>query len=367
MKILVVDDEKVQLQTLKRGLRSVGYATIEASSGYDALRELNEPENGITMIITDYSMPDMNGLELLKKVKAIPRKLPVIMMTAYGENSLIIEALRNQCDGFIEKPFVLEDLAREIERTRLKTLADTDSHELAKTLPKLIHQINNPLSAILGSAELGMLRPGDAGATKKHFESIIRATDMIRSINIQILNRSKPPEEKSELIEINRLVEDCLDMFQDLMSMKKVLLVKSLGDAPPYISGDRDALEQSLKNLMLNAIDSMDGKSLKMLKVNTGWDKEKSSVSISIEDTGCGIPQDARKKVFDPYFTSKKNGTGLGLTVVKELVQRCGGDISVESKVDIGTTFVIRLPAMGPASIPGRRKEPKSAAAGDVH
>ncbi|MBI5592846.1 MAG: hybrid sensor histidine kinase/response regulator [Deltaproteobacteria bacterium] len=346
MKILIVDDERIQLESLKRGLRSVGYSSVEASSGYEALVKLNDPDSGIDMVITDYAMPGMNGLDILKKVRERSRSLPVIMMTAYGEKSLIIEALRNECDSFIEKPFIMDDLVREIETARVHWLHNTNSHELAVMLPKLIHQINNPLSAILGSAELGMQDLGDARIMKKRLDRIIEATKKIQAINDHILHGAESHRERVERIEINPLIEECLAMFQDLMTIKKILLEKSLGCVGLHVSGYRDGLEQALKNLILNAIDSMDGKLLKRLKVKAEVSREISGISIEIEDTGCGIPPDALGKVFDPYFTSKKNGTGLGLGVVKEMVERSGGNVFVDSRVDIGTTFSIHLPVI---------------------
>lgn len=369
MRILIVDDEKDQLESLRRGLRTVGYDVKEALNGEEALLILADPQSRIDIILTDYLMPGMNGLDLLKKVRERSRSLPVIMMTAYGEKGLVIDALRNQCDSFIEKPFVLDVLVREIETARLNRLSNTNTHELKETISRLLHQINNPLMSIMGSAQIGVIKLGDTEAAKKGFESIIEATDRIRAINKQVRYLSESDEEKKEIIdgyndekidkiEINRLMEECLAMFRDLITMKMVLLEKDLGGTALYVQGNRDGLEQAFKNLILNAIDSMDGKLLKSLKVkvNVEADEQAPFISICIEDTGCGIPEDALEKVFDPYFTRKKNGTGLGLAVVKEMVERHGGKISVESKVDIGTTFAIYLPLTGPGAIPIKRK-----------
>jgi CheY-like chemotaxis protein len=117
MKILVVDDDMVQLESLRRGLRSKGYQVLEALSAEDALNRFTHSHtNEIDLVLSDYLMPGMNGIELLKKIREDYGPLPVILMTAYGEKDLIIEALRNRCDSFIEKPFTLEQLMQEIER-----------------------------------------------------------------------------------------------------------------------------------------------------------------------------------------------------------------------------------------------------------
>lgn len=119
MNILVVDDDMVQLQTLRRGLRSKGYQVLEALSAEDALNRFTHSTVAtIDLVLSDYLMPGMNGIELLKNIREHYGPLPVILMTAYGEKDLVIEALRNRCDSFIEKPFTLDQLMQEIERVK---------------------------------------------------------------------------------------------------------------------------------------------------------------------------------------------------------------------------------------------------------
>ena len=116
MNILVVDDEVVQVETLSRGLKSRGFQVDHALSGKEALEKIDNKHTKVDMVITDYAMPGMNGLNLLKNIRESERKLPVIMMTAYGDKEIVIDALRNRCDSFIEKPFTLDQLMEETER-----------------------------------------------------------------------------------------------------------------------------------------------------------------------------------------------------------------------------------------------------------
>ncbi len=345
MNIMVVDDERVQIESVHRGLKSKGYGVLEASNCEAALKQLHDNHKRIDMVITDYAMPGMNGMELLKKIRESNASLPVIMMTAYGEKKLVIDALRNRCDSFIEKPFNLDELLGEIQRAEVNRVQNTNSHRLAEFIPRLIHQINNPLMSIMGCAELGMLQMDDTEEMKKRMAEIIKATEKIQEINGEILDIGQRREAKIGKTDIGGIIEDCLDMFRDLMLLKEVTLEKSLDDHL-CVWGNRFGLEQVFKNLILNAIDSMDGRPEKRLTLRVVLDHTASSVSVCIEDTGGGIPEESIDNIFTPYLTTKENGTGLGLAVVKEVVEMHKGEIHVESQIGQGTVFKVVLPAM---------------------
>ena len=115
MKILVVDDEPMQLKSMKIGLRTEGYSVVTAESAEEALKLLKS-DSAVDLIVTDYLMAGMTGLDLLKAIRSFKSTIPVILMTAYGKKDLVVEAWKNQCSGFIEKPFSLEQLLAELTR-----------------------------------------------------------------------------------------------------------------------------------------------------------------------------------------------------------------------------------------------------------
>ncbi len=356
--ILLVDDEYNLRKSFKIGLMHRGYAVLEASDGREALEKLSTSKHRIDMVITDYSMPGMDGLELLAKIRKKSGDIPVIMITAYGQKSLVIEALRNQCDSFIEKPLSLDELILEIERIRHKKLSNPDSRNLAKHLPRLIHHVNNPLMAISGHAQLGMSSLHDQKRLKKYFESINKAVDEIQNINRDIAQLglfSPQGEVQMEDINLGHMIDDCLELFQGLADLKRVQVLKKFQDQQVIIHGFPWILEQAFKNLILNALDAMDDRPVKRLELRIKLDREKSKVLIHFEDTGCGIPLENRGRIFEPYFTSKTKGTGLGLAIVKEAVDAHHGGIFVESQVNKGTIFIIKLPLGG--SDPQNRSE----------
>jgi two-component system, sensor histidine kinase and response regulator len=343
--ILLVDDEPEQLRSLKIGLGGQGYHILEDVDGQAALQRLDSAKPGIDMVITDYSMSGMNGLELLSRVKERLKTLPVIMMTAYGETSLVIDALKNQCDGFIEKPFTLDALVSEIDRIKSIKLSNIDSHDVVRQLPRLVHQINNPLMAIAGNAELSLVHQSDQKGLTRRLERIIHAVEKIGAINKEILHLGRPLEEKSEPVDIVDVIEESLTMFSGLLSLKNVAIERELDTKGLTVNGSKQSLEQAVKNLLMNAIDAMDEKPIKVLKVGAGSLDEGRRIQVRVADTGWGIPEDVIPRIFDSYFSRKKNGNGLGLAVVKEMIARHGGQITVESTVDEGTCFVIELPS----------------------
>jgi len=121
--VLIVDDEIVQVENLRIGLSSRGgYHVLQALSGHEALNLIENGALEIDLVITDYAMPGMNGIELLQNIRWKHGNLPVILMTAYGQRDIVLDALRNQCNGFIDKPFTLDRLLHEIERVKSNPL-----------------------------------------------------------------------------------------------------------------------------------------------------------------------------------------------------------------------------------------------------
>lgn len=122
MNILVVDDEIMMVESIKIGLISKGYGVVGVNNAQQALELLARKDHGIDLIITDYLMPITNGMDLLLAVRKNHPTLPVLIMTAYADAGLVIEALKNGCVGFVEKPFSREQLVAEINRIEQRQL-----------------------------------------------------------------------------------------------------------------------------------------------------------------------------------------------------------------------------------------------------
>lgn len=345
MNVLIVDDEKVQIETLRRGLRSKGHKVFSALSAEEAMTRLEENCQEIDFVITDYLLDGDDGLSLLRKIREKYGRLPVIMMTAYGEKKVLIDALRNGCNGFLEKPFTLDDLAAELARVQMSVIQNTPINRMEEILPYLVHQVNNPLNAIMASAYLAMNKPYEKDSLKVYMEHIIDAINNIKDINKKIGLLSRPAEEYLETVDILALVESCARMFDELLVLKGVTFDGVMGlEDECMVKGNAFELEQVFKNLILNAIDSMDGCAGKALNINLEKDPGTGGVKVLIRDSGGGIGPDNLDKIFNQYFTTKEQGTGLGLHVVKSIVEKHRGKVAVESVLNRGTVFSVVLP-----------------------
>ncbi len=347
MNILVVDDETVQLESLRRGLKTNGYDVLEALSAEEALAMLEREGSTIDMILTDYVMPGMNGIEFLKKIREKHPSLPVVMMTAYGAKDLVINALRNRCDSFIEKPFTLEELINEIERTKFNMLQNANSHRLSELVSKFIHQMNNPLMCAMGSAQLGIENLHDGASIKRYMEKIIKAIQKIQVINKEMLDLGRAAQADFEKVKLSAVLFECLGSFGPLFKLKGIRVDKDLEDDSLPVMGSVFGLEQMFNNLILNAVDAMDGMDEKLLKIRLRVKRAARKICVSLLDTGCGIPEEYLGKVFTPYFSNKESGSGLGLAVVKDVVEKHNSTINISSRPGKGTLVEVCFPVRG--------------------
>ena len=346
MNILVVDDEEAMVESLRIGLESNGYRVFGAFNGEQALDHLFHEDHRIDLLITDYLMPTINGLDLLATVRRSHPSLSVMIMTAYAETSLLIEALKDHCDSFIEKPFSLDQLMVEIERIKLYLLQNTKSKDLHHLLPRIVHQLNNPLTAISGYAQMIRSNLNNGVPLQKYVEQILAAVKQISLINKEIMNAGRAEESKYEPVKLDVILEECLEIFQGLFVLKDIQVIKTVPEDAIWVRGNRFGLEQVYKNLILNAVDAMDGQYDKKLSLAITLLPDLQSVEIAIEDTGCGIREEILSRIFEPYFTEKRNGNGLGLEIIKNIVEKHNGKVLVASQVGVGSKFCVHLPTM---------------------
>ncbi len=249
------------------------------------------------------------------------------------------------------RPLRIDGIASDItERKRLQAqLRRTERvAELGTVASGMAHEIGTPMNVILGRAEYLMERTKEE-PVRKGLQTIISQVERITRVMNQLLAfaRRRPVEHRA--LDLCQTIEDNLEIFQERLSHSNITVETSFAEGCPLVRADVDQMSQVLINLIMNAIHAMpDGGTLRLALA-----PDRGMVTLTIADTGHGIPQDVITKIFDPFFTTKEfgKGTGLGLTVVKGIIEEHSGTIQVESKSGAGTVFTICLPTHKSGSV----------------
>lgn len=202
------------------------------------------------------------------------------------------------------------------------------------------HEVGTPLNLISGHVQLLRARASDDRTTKR-LDVIAGQIERITHIVRSMLNSTRRPRPQLEIIDINSLLAQILDVTQPTLAARNVELRSEIGEGIPPIEGDSDQLQQVFINLINNSLDAMPAGG--RLKVSTARDGD--SVVIELSDTGEGILEESIDMIFNPLYSTKQgSGTGLGLTIVKQIISEHEGEVGVESEPGRGATFRIRLP-----------------------
>jgi two-component system NtrC family sensor kinase len=218
------------------------------------------------------------------------------------------------------------------------------------------HEINNPLGGIMTFASLVLedLRPGDPH--REELEEVVRQAVRCRKIVTGLLEFSRRRETQMGPANINEVIFRTLTLLETQAIFHDVHVRRRFDPNMPTTIMDESQMQQVMMNLILNAVDAMEGHG--DLTIETRHSTLKREIFIRIADTGCGIPEEIREAIFDPFFTTKDpgKGTGLGLSVACRIVQEHGGRTEIESEVGKGTAFTIYLP-MEPKTAPDSEME----------
>ncbi len=212
------------------------------------------------------------------------------------------------------------------------------------------HEINNPLAGILIYADLLLRDLGEQDPHRQNVEEIITQTLRCQKIVSRLLEFSRQSLGERALFDPNSIIQRCVDLVKRQALFHNVEIDLQLDPHLPQIIGDPGQLNQVFTNLLLNAVDAMEGKG--RITITSRPDGAGEGIILTFSDTGSGIPPSIKDKIFDPFFTTKPpgKGTGLGLAVVYGIIQRHGGSIEVVSPPKGGTTFIMRLPLDAPIS-----------------
>jgi two-component system NtrC family sensor kinase len=213
---------------------------------------------------------------------------------------------------------------------------------MGRLTSQIAHELNNPIYGIMNTLELLKTEIPPESKRRKILELSLSETQRLAEMLRNMLSFSKPEEERRRPIKMNELIEGILLVMEKQMKESNIKVETAFDDDIPEIMASTNQMRQVLLNILKNAKEAMPKGG-----VLTVWtNREDHHVLIHIQDTGMGIPEEIRDKIFEAFFTTKQKvkGVGLGLSVCYGIIKDHGGEIRVESEEGKGTTFTIRLP-----------------------
>ncbi|BBO89394.1 ATP-binding protein [Desulfosarcina ovata] len=252
---------------------------------------------------------------------------------------------------------------QELKSDLNKLIQEDRMISLGKLVASCVHEINNPIQGLLTFSHImkemltaDSLNPTEIGKMRKFTELMADELERCGKIISGLLSFSRESHKAFRAVNLNEVVSTVVDLVRHRIELQDLYFKMTLTDAPLFVHGDINRLQQCFLNLIFNAIEAM--RPGGNLGITSHLISDKQLAEVAIHDTGHGIPHKHLNHIFDPFFTTKAmgEGTGMGLSIVYGVVKNHRGEIRVDSTVDQGTTFTIQLPLVGKADAPGRNK-----------
>jgi two-component system sensor histidine kinase HydH len=356
--VLIVDDHPDLIENLTEILEDEGARVSKAMSASQAVEVAR---SGFDVALVDIRLPDATGLSLLPLLKQASDGLTeVLLITGNGSLDDAIAAVGQDAYAYVLKPFdpadLLATVGRAVEKVRLQR-STREYERRARVSEKLAavgtlsaglaHEIRNPLNA--ASLQLQLLERRirrkvgeDAGATLLEPVALVQVEiNRLSHLVEDFLRFARPADLQRSRFNLAALIGHVVELQAIEARSYGIELRGEVPDEPVIIDGDHDKLQQVVINIVRNSIEALEDTGgeivIALERENEGM------ICLRIRDDGPGIPEEIRTRVFEPFFSTKPMGTGLGMAICHSLVQQHGGDIEIFA--DHGTVVELRLPA----------------------
>lgn len=367
IKLMLVDDEENFRNAIGRRLTKRGFQPAYAQSGKECLSLLENERMHI--IVMDVKMPGLNGLATMDAVKQHYPKTEVILLTGNASTPDGVEGIKAGAFDYLSKPVELEHLILKIQQAYEKIVREEEKRKAAELKAKveqqmiitdklaslgtlstgIAHEINNPLAIIKEAAGfMRLILNKDELQDNPRKDQLEKALDKIESsverarrITHQLLGfvkRHDPVYTETNLVE---LVAETIELVAKEAENKGITFIKDMAPIETIWS-DAYQIRQVLLNLVTNSIQAIDNEG----SITVSLKRKKHGVVLTVADTGKGISKENLNKIFEPFFTTKPpdRGTGLGLYVTRNIIEKIGGAVTVESRLGHGSRFIVTLP-----------------------
>jgi len=269
--------------------------------------------------------------------------VPLVIERAANASSINIDKIDISGEQ-VGHAIILRDIT-ESRRTEQQTIESERLNALTLLAAGVAHEIGNPLNSLNIHLQLiereARKLDGTKGAELQESVEVARAEiNRLDSIISQFLRAIRPTRPQLRPENINAIVEEAVRFLAPEIKNRDIVVEQELRSDLPLLELDRDQIKQAFYNVIKNSFEAM--KSRGILRIRT--DMDESHVIVRFTDTGGGISAENLSRVFEPYFTTKTSGTGLGLLIVRRIVREHGGEMSIESSEGKGLTLTIRLP-----------------------
>ncbi len=416
--ILLVDDDEVDRLTVRRALRkaSVSIELTEVENGTEALKLLRNwsdnlgnlfsvdrhslafantaphQTNHLDLILLDYRLPDIDGLELIADIKALNLDLPLIVLTGQGDEKIAVEIMKAGAADYIAKSSIEpnnlaksidsairlhqaeqavelanqrlritnellilknQELEKQQQQIKLQNIQLQKAYKLkSEFLATMSHELRTPMNAIMGFSQLLLRQYPDPLSEQQQslIERIFNNSKNLLDMINEMLDFSKleagklKPTPRS--FNLAHLVDLTIEELRSLAMQKQLCLSAQIELENCVIFQDLNFVKRILINLLSNAIKFTESGAI----VVKAWSINETEIAIAVSDTGVGIASDDRDQIFEAFrqadqsFTRQHSGTGLGLAITQSLVKMMRGKISLQSELGVGSTFTIEIP-----------------------
>ncbi|MCX6188977.1 MAG: hybrid sensor histidine kinase/response regulator [Bacteroidetes bacterium] len=353
-KILYVDDEHQNLTIFSSLLRTKYevLTSVTVSGAYDILHEHKD----IPIVISDERMPEQRGITFLENVKTINPDCIRVLLTGFADKEVLEYAInKSGISCFIEKPWnetiVHVSLENAMELYNSKQLLKTRNAELQKSNDALTrftysasHEMRSPLTNILGIVKVSRL-DSDISDLRNYFNliesSVIHLDGFVK--NLIGFYKNAGIELEYHEVDLQKIVDDIVGSFKFIEGSKNITYNVNIDSTHKFVS-DSARIKMILANLVTNAIKFQKNDGTPS-EINITITVNSTEANIVVSDNGIGIDEEEQKKLFNMFYRSlhPRSGTGIGLFIVKETVEKLGGKIVLSSKKEVGTTFNITL------------------------
>ncbi len=345
--ILIVDDNLDNVTLLDKILKKSGYRTLKAYNGEEAVKLARQETPDL--ILLDIMMPIMDGFAACKIIKQdeSTKHIPIFMLTAKQEINDKVRGLEIGADDYITKPFHLQELLARI-KSRLKlthehrqTVTRERSMALSRMVKGVEHEIRNPVVSIGGFARRILDELPEDDRKKKYAEIILQETERLEKMvreSVALRDLSSGGKEK---LDIHLLIDEALTHTTELEEEHQVVIERNFDHSLPPLPLNHDNMLIAFIQLINNGLEAIDNGGT--LTIRTTVDNS-SNLLIEITDNGHGIKRKDLERIFDPFFTSKMSGAGMGLPLTRKIIDYHHGTISVKSQLGEGTCVTVTLP-----------------------